>query len=364
MLIGLVGPPNHGKSTLFNALTLGNAEVSSHAFTTIRPNEGIAYVKVKSLKENEKPREGYVKNGWRFVPVKVMDVAGIVPGASEGRGLGNQFLNDLIKADALIIVVDGSGHTDEEGNPVEGYSPSKIVRFILDELDAWILGIVTKQWEAVRKKKDAQKQLAEKLSGIGIKENHIKEAMHLISDLPAFSRKLRELSKPFLVAANKKDMGCDCKSLKDYKTVPVSAVIELMLKKADEEGFISYCPGSSDFKVLKEMSPEQEKGLSIAKKFMPTGVQQCINEAVFNLLGLIVVYPVQNENKWSDARGNVLPDAYLMPKGSTALDLAYRIHTDIGEGFIRAIDARTGKVLGKNYVLKNNDIIKIISKSH
>ncbi len=366
MLIGLIGAPNQGKSTLFNALTMADAEVASHAFTTIKPNEGVAYVKVKSLRTDENPNKGYLRGGYRFIPIKIIDVAGLVPGASKGRGLGNQFMNDLSTADALIIVIDISGETDNEGNQVKDFNPSKIVETILNELDEWVYSVVNKHWEQVSKKKNPERLLAEKLSGLGIKLKHVEQSINLLPDIKSFSRKLRELSKPFVIAANKLDKSGDWKSLKEFgMVVPTSAVIELMLRKADSEGFINYLPGEQSFKKLKELTIEQERGLNYASNFLKkqsTGVQKLINTVIFELLKLKTVYPVQNEHKWTDAKGNVLPDAYLLEEKATAIDLAYKVHEEIGKGFIKAIDCKNHKVLGKNYKLKNNDVIKIITK--
>lgn len=364
MIIGLIGAPNQGKSTFFNALTLGGAEVAPHPFTTIKPNEGVAYFKVKKLRSDERPVKGYTKGDYRFIPVRVIDVAGLVPGASEGRGLGNQFLNDLITADAFIIVVDSSGSTDMEGNPVINYDPTGNVTFILDELDKWFYSVVSSNWESVRKRPDAVKLLGEKLAGIGINAVHIKQALPLINDLSAFSKKLRELSKPFIVASNK----CDklSKPINGFKSVNTSAVIEFALRKADSDGFISYVPGEREFTVIKELSPEQDKALSYARSFLAkqsTGVCDCLNHVVIELLKCIVAYPVMDDNKWTDVKGNVLPDALLLPAGSTALDLAYKVHNDLGNGFIKAVDARTKKSLGREHVLSNGDVIKIFSKA-
>ncbi|MBD3312319.1 redox-regulated ATPase YchF [archaeon] len=361
MLIGIIGAPNQGKSTFFNALTLAGAEVAGHAFTTINPNEGVAYFKVKSLRSDEEPVHGFIKDDYRFVPVKVLDVAGLVPGASEGRGLGNQFMNDLISADAFILVVDASGGTDVEGNIVKDYDPSKMIDIIIGEIDGWIHGVVSKHWLMVKKKNNPARLLAEKLSGLGISEEHIEQAVKEagVDDLRLFSKRLRELSKPFVIAANKVDKGNVL-----GRGFPCSAVIELMLRKADSEGYISYVPGEQGFKVLKELSSEQEQGLKVAREFLnvqSTGVQKCLNKVV-ELLGLKVVYPVQDEGRWTDSKGRVLPNAFLLPRGATTIDLAYEVHSDIGEGFIKAIDARSKKTLSKDYVLKDGDVIKIVSK--
>lgn len=369
MLVGVIGAPNQGKSTFFNALTLAGAEVSPRPFTTIKPNEGVAYVKVKRLRADESPVKGYVKGDYRFIPVRVLDVAGLVPGASKGRGLGNQFMNDLVSADAFIIVVDASGETDAEGNAVTNYDPASNVSFLLDELDSWLNNIVSSNWESVRKKDSPEKLLAEKLSGIGIRAEHIESAMKSVgvTDLMMFSKKLRELSKPFIITANKIDKPHRLDSLRKYGLViSASAAIEYALRKADKEGFIEYVPGGRDFKVIKQLSPDQERGLNYAGDFLKeqgTGVQECINAAVFELLKCRIVYPVQDEGKWTDAKGNVLPDSFLVEPDCTALKLAFKVHTSIGEGFIRAVDARTKRVLGKDYLVKDGDIIKIVSKS-
>ncbi len=360
MLIGLIGAPNQGKSTLFNALTLGNAEVANHPFTTIKPNEGIAYVRTKSLRSDESPRTGYSKGGYRFTPIRIIDVAGLVPGASNGRGLGNRFLNDLVRADALIIVVDASGLTDEEGNRVVNHNPMRNAEFIINEINEWFYKIISNQWEIIKKKTNSINELINRLSGIGIKPEHIKESIHLINDLRAFSNKLRELSKPFIIAGNKADIKFS-ESLKG-KAYPISAINELVLRKADNKGLINYVPGNNSFTINGKLTSEQEKWLNKVKMFGNTGVQGLINKVVFDLLKQIIVYPVQNEHKWCDSKGRVLPDAYLMNSNSRVIDLAFKVHEDIGNNFIKAVNCKTHKILGKDYVLKMNDVIRIISK--
>src|SRR3989338_6474207 len=110
MLLGLVGKPSAGKSTFFKAATLAEVAIASYPFTTIKANQGVGYVKIdcidKEFKVQCNPNHGFCINGKRFVPVDLLDVARLVPGASEGKGLGNQFLDDLTKADALISILD------------------------------------------------------------------------------------------------------------------------------------------------------------------------------------------------------------------------------------------------------------------
>ncbi len=365
MEIALVGAPNQGKSTLFNAITLAGAKTSPIPFTTIKPNEGVGFVKIKKLRNDESPIHGYTKGDYRFVPIKIIDVAGLVPGASKGRGLGNQFLNDISRADAVILVVDVSGETNEEGEPVKDYDFTKNAESIILELEEWFYDVIKRNWENVKKRSDAFEKLKEKLSGIGIKPEHIEKVKPLINDLSLFSRELRKISKPMLIAANKIDKGKDWEKLKKFgEVVPISALIEFLLKSADKGGYIDYIPGERNFKVLKELNKEQKEMLDYAKEFLKkrsTGVQECVNKVVFDILDQIVVYPVKND-KWTDSKGNVLPDAILMKNGSNVLDLAYKIHTDIGDKFIKAIDMKTGKTLSKNYILKNGDVIRIVHK--
>ena len=110
MLIGLVGKPSVGKSTFFKAATLAEVEIASYPFTTIKPNHGVGYVKIdcidKEFNVQCNPNHGFCIDHKRFVPVELMDVAGLVPGASEGKGLGNQFLDDLRQADVFLHIVE------------------------------------------------------------------------------------------------------------------------------------------------------------------------------------------------------------------------------------------------------------------
>jgi len=396
MLIGIVGKPNVGKSTFFKAATLAEVEIANYPFTTIKANEGIGFVKTRcpdqELKIKCKPNHGFCLNGQRFIPIKLLDVAGLVPGAHLGKGLGNQFLDDLRQADALIHVIDISGTTDEEGKPTKDYDPSYDIKFLEDELDKWFYNIIGKDWKSlVRKVQSAETKpveaLAEKFSGLKINEEMIKKVIRDLDlserfnewtdeQLLRFVRQLRRLSKPLIIAANKIDLP-EAKenyaklkeNFPDYIIAPCSAESELALREAARDNFIEYISGEKNFKIKSgNLSEKQKKALGFIKekileKFPEgTGVQTCLNTAVFSLLNYIVVYPVENENHFSDSKNNILPDALLLPKGSTALDLAYAIHSDIGNAFISAIDARTHRRLAKDYQLRNNDIIRILTK--
>jgi len=397
MLIGIVGKPNVGKSTFFKALTLQEVEIANYPFTTIKPNEGIAYVRVKEVSSEfnltPNPRYGFSKNGYRFVPIKVMDVPGLVPEAYKGRGLGNKFLDELRKAEVLIHVVDIVGAVDEEGRYVSpgNYDPINDIDWLEKEIDMWLFDIIKRNLEKHIKKikiekKDIIKEMYKLLSGLNIKLSHIerafselkldKEDYDLLENqdmLFKLSSKIREISKPIVIAANRVDIDVDLakKNIKriveKYRNkivVPTSGYAEIILKKLDNEGKIYYVPGEKEFKIIGELDEKEKRALEfieekILKEFGSTGVQIVIDKAIFEVLEYIAVFPVANEN-FTDNKGNVLPDCFLLPKGSTIIDLAKAIHEDLAKGFVRAIDMRNKKVIGRDYELRNLDIVKIV----
>ena len=378
MIIGLVGKPSSGKSTFFKAATEIDVKISSIPFTTIEPNVGIGYVAVKRVDKEfgitAQPRYGFLKGDKRFMPVKLIDVAGLVPGAHKGRGLGNKFLDDLRQASVLLHIVDFSGKTDAEGKPVEAYDPEDDIKFLEDEINFWFEEKVKVALEKVKRrnlsKDELIEYLAQKLSGLQVGRRHIEEVLREvdIENLDKFSKRLREIAKPILIVANKIDIEEAKKNyqrLKDkYNLVPVSSEAEVILKKAWKSGLIDYMPGDN-FEVTSKLTEEQERALQLIKEkvlipFGSTGVQQALNKAVFDVLGYVAVYPVASASKLTDKNGRILPDVFLMPRGSTTRDLAYKVHTDIGDRFISGIDARTKRRLAADYELKHRDVVEIM----
>lgn len=394
MIIGVVGKANVGKSTFFKSATLADVEIANYPFATIKPNSGIGFIKVDCadsfFQKQCNPRVGYCMDHKRFVPINMIDVAGLVPGAHEGKGMGLAFLNDLNQADLLIHVIDVSGSTNDKGEPVPAgsHDPVDDVLFLEKELDYWYLSILKKAWEKFSRavsqtNQEVDKALNKQFSGLGSDEDMIKEILksvnladkklHAWSDVELlnFASALRKRTKPMIVAANKVDVKGAYENLEKLKErfpqtvfVPCSAESELALKEAAKHKLINYIPGDKDFKVIGELSSAQLKALDFIKDNVllktGTGVQDALNKAVLDVLDYMPIFP-GGVNKLEDQHGNVLPDCFLLKRGSTALDFAYKIHTDLGETFIRAIDVKTKMTVGKEHLLKFGDVVEIIS---
>jgi len=392
MQIGLLGKANVGKSTFFSAATETVVQTGNFPFTTIEPNIGVTHVKVDCACKNLENRCGnnLCLDGIRFIPVKLIDVAGLVPGANEGKGLGNKFLTDAMQADALIHVVDASGSTDIQGQPVSigTHDPLEDIKFVEEEFDLWFKQILDREWykltkEIEQKRTKISEGLARRFTGLGIKESDIDKVLTSMSlklkkltdwsdsEIMQFLRSLRKLSKPTIIAANKADLCNDLeivqKISENFTTIPSSAETELLLKKAAKAGIIQYIPGDDNFKGKStvELSEQQNNALHLAKNVLTkigvTGIQKILNTIIFDTMNLIVVYPVEDESKLCNKGGQVLPDARLLDSSTTAKDLAFTIHQDIGTGFLHAVDAKTKQRIGADHQLKNGDIIKIVS---
>jgi len=395
-LLGVIGKPNTGKSTFFSAATLAAAEIANYPFTTIKPNRGVGYVRTSCVhsefKVQDNPNNSLCLDGIRLIPVELIDVAGLVPGAWEGRGLGNQFLDEIRRADALLHIVDASGGTDCEGKICKAgeNDPIEDIQFLEKEITMWMAAILKKDWTKVARTAETEKKgiygpLEDRLTGLGIKRNYIFEAVRktgLNADKPTswsdndflrFVDTLRRISKPMLIVANKIDLPtaeANVERMKklDYTVIPASAEAELALRRASDKKLIEYRPGDSDFKITQpeRLSPTQVKALEsirekILSKFGSTGVQEAINTAYTRLLNMITVYPVEDVEHLSNHNGQILPDAYLIPQGTTAHQFAYIVHTELGESFLYAVDARHKTRIGEDALLRDKDVISIVS---
>ncbi|WP_435099333.1 redox-regulated ATPase YchF [Halarchaeum sp. P4] len=388
--IGLVGKPSVGKSSFFNAATMNDVPEGAYPFTTIDPAVGEAYVRTDcaapEFDQECSPNLGYCEDGKRFVPTKLVDVAGLIPGAHEGKGLGNQFLTDLNEADVLVHIVDFSGKTDAEGEPTEGHDPREDIDFLEEELDQWYLGILRKGIERFESKHmeevELEVELAEQMSAFGTNKDEIKQIiLGLGLDLDPetwdeddeleLARAIRERTKPMVVAANKLDTPegqanyeeiTNDPEYEDVTIVPCSVHAEKALKNAAEQGVVDYTAGDGDFDIVADISEEQEEGLEQIREFVTefdgTGVQDALETALFDELGLKAIFTGDASLNWTQGP---FPDVFLLPEDATAEDFAYYIHSDIGEGFLHGIDCRSKRQLGKDTVLEHNDVVEVVT---
>jgi len=397
MLIGIIGKANVGKSTFFNAATDQSVPSANYPFTTIQPNIGISFVREKCVCREfgvqDNPIHSLCIDGNRFVPIKLIDIAGLVPGAHLGKGLGNKFLDDARQADALIHVVDASGSTDPEGKIVDKSEGDPLfdIKFVEEEFDQWIFSIINRDWNKITRDMNNQKVkieqiLSKRLSGLSVTLDSISNSISKIgltnknpenwteSNLFDLVKLIRKQSKPLLIVANKIDIPSSKENIKKIQeletiVIPCASEAELALRKGTKRGLWYYLPGDKNFelKETNSLNEPQKKALAIIKTILDeygsTGVQEAINTICFKLLNLIIVFPVEDEIKLSDKNGNILPNAILLFNGSTAKDLAANIHQDLARGFMFAIDVRNKQRVGADYKLKHNDIIKIVSSN-
>ena len=387
--LALAGKPNAGKSTFYTAATRADVDVANYPFTTIDANRGVATVRTDCpcLELDERCGNDRCHDGVRYVPIELYDVAGLVPGAHEGRGLGNQFLDELTNADAILNVLDASGSTDEEGEPVEpgSHDPVEDVEFIEAEMNQWLTGIIDRNWESVERKSrspdfDINDALTDLLTGFGATTADVASCLRDIeypedpiqwedADKEALAAAVRAQTKPIILVANKVDIADDETLARLQEAaeivIPATADGELALRRAVEAGVVDYDPGDEDFEIIGDISDEQAAGLEQIREVMAehggTGVQSALNAAVYDLLDQITAFPVENETKWVDGQGNVLPDAFLLPEGSTPTDLAAKIHSDIAEGYLHAVNGKTNRRISDSYELEDGDVIKIVS---
>ncbi|MCD6563713.1 MAG: redox-regulated ATPase YchF [Thermoproteales archaeon] len=396
--IGLIGKTNVGKTTFFNAATLLEKEVSNYPFTTKEPNIGTAYAKTicvcKEFNVKCQPNNSVCIEGYRFIPVRIIDVPGLIKGAWRGKGLGNKFLSVAARSDALIHIVDASGGIDAEGNIVKPGVGDPIKDFfdVENEIVNWFESILRKNMKDISKffkrvgRMDAP--IYKILSGLKISLNDISEALNKLGlyekDIALWSdeeyrnfAKIIRRMKPTLIVANKMDVRGSEKNydrlmdkLNDYIIVPCSAEAELALRRAVFSGLIEYIPGEEKFFIKDESKLNEKQKWAIKyleervmDKWIRTGIQDSIDIAVFKLLGMNTVYPVADEKTLTDNKGKVLPDVYLLPPNSTLKDLAMLVHSELADSLLYGIDARSGIRLPKNYRLRDRDVIKLVTTS-
>jgi ribosome-binding ATPase len=395
--IGLIGKTNTGKTTFFNAATLASAEISNYPFTTKHPSTGNAQAITicvhKEFDVQDNPKNSRCMDGWRYVPIELIDLPGLIKGAWQGKGLGNQFLTVAAQSDALIHVVDVSGGIDVTGKVTEQGTgdPVADVGDIEEELAMWYLKLLEGNRDKISRSINAGVDIimaiTDVLRGVGVRDEHVKMALKKNSmmggkfdefdsqKIKDFLRSLRYISKPTLILANKIDLPSAADNFKrlrdkykDVLVIPSSADAELTLRRAESRGLIRYNPGDERFDIVhqEQLNDKQKWALNFIRQdilgeYLRTGVQFAINVAVFKLLSMNTVYPVADIKKLSDKHGNILPDVYLMESGSSIEDLAKTIHTELAKGILYAIDARDGLHLPRNYILKDRDILSIIS---
>lgn len=387
LTVALAGKPNAGKSTFYTAATAAEVDVGNYPFTTIDPNRGVAHVRTSCPCLELEARCGNCQDGKRYVPIELLDVAGLVPGAHEGRGLGNQFLDALTDADVILHIVDAAGATDAEGEPVEpgSHDPLEDVDFVEEELERWLADIIGRNWEGIERASrspefDLESELAELLTGFGATQTDVAACLREVeypsdpmawtdANRLALARHVRRRTKPILVVANKADRA-PAETLNrladlDRPVVEATAQGELALRRGADRGVLAYDPGDDAFEVTGSIPDDQRSLLDSLAGTMEslggTGVQRALNHAVYDILDQVTVYPVQDAGSWTDGTGNVLPDAHLLSRGSAPVDLAYAVHSDIGDGYLHAIDAKRNRQIAEDAALSEGDVIKIVS---
>lgn len=347
----------------------------------------------KELDVEDNPLNSACIDGWRYAPVKVIDIPGLIKDAWKGRGLGNRFLSAIGQADALIHVVDASGSIDGEGNIAQSGSgnPVQDIMDIEGEIERWITEILFNNRQQIIREEaslSTEQALARTLSGIKAKAPSIVRALGVselegrdfetwaLDEMISFSSVLLPLIKPSIIIANKMDLYAakdNIDRMTEYYSKGLLAACcaeaELVLRRAESMGLLRYTPGQEKFRIVDgaRLTPEQERALDyveerVMKNWMRTGIQQALNTLVFRLLRVNMVYPVADESGFKDNHGNILPDVHLMPDPSTPMDLAADVHTRLAENYVLAIDARTGMRLPKDYTLRHRDVVKIMTR--
>ena len=395
--IGLIGKTNTGKTTFFNSATLSSEEISSYPFTTKSPVSGVAHAISlcvhPEFKIQDNPNNSKCLDGWRYIPIELIDLPGLIKDAWKGKGLGNQFLSIAAQSDALLHVVDASGGIDSSGKITEVGTGDPVSDFadIEEELVMWYHKILEGNRDKISKLIETGTDIVDAITdlyrGIGVNKIHVKDTLLKtgleeknfndfdMTDSKKFTSHLRKISKPTLIVANKVDVGGADKNFdrlreryNDSIVIPVSGDSEFSLRRAEQKGLIKYSPGSEQFEIIRsdELNEKQINALDFIKKgimgeYMRTGVQFAINVAVFKLLKMNSIYPVADEKNLSDKKGRVLPDLILLKDGATITDLAKEIHSDLTKGLLYGKDLRYKLRLPVDYQLRDRDVVSLVS---
>lgn len=264
------------------------AKVGNYPFTTIEPNTGVTYYRAPCpcVAHDKKaeccPKYGRCEDGVRFIPVRLLDVAGLVPGASEGKGLGNKFLNDLREADVLLHILDASGTTNEKGEATVGYDPINDAEWLHGEVHAWIYNNLWGRWGSVARKHTATKSsvantLQLQLSGYGANGSTVNRTLDEMGvrdpvDLSDWGEDqvhslvdaFLKVRFPTLLLLNKADQGGEtdrniARIVERYdasRCFVSSAAAECFLKICKQKGQIRYTVGDRNFETLYDIQDD------------------------------------------------------------------------------------------------------------
>jgi len=315
--VGIVGLPNAGKSTLFNALTRAGAAVGNYPFTTIEPNTGVVPVPDGRLEQL-----AAIFNPPRVIPTTVTftDIAGLVRGASQGEGLGNQFLGHIRETDAVALVV--RCFDDPDVTHVEGsVDPVRDIDLLELELQLADLESVSKRLDRTERTSRLQKDHSgEDIAVLRLVREHLDsgQPVRTMGLNPEQRARVRDLflltAKPILVVANV-----------DENDPAGAAVLQRVEERAERSGGEAVAVSARIEAELSELEPDDQREFLASLGLAEPGLNRLARSA-YHLLALLTFFTA----------GEKEVRAWTVRRGETAIDAAAEIHTDFAKGFIRA----------------------------